>query len=313
MVTYKTVPENKGKQDYFEKAVEIAKKSNEKIAKLFGEKPHEDITFAYYHSAGTISGKIHSEEREFKGYVDGSKELMIIHPEGGDGLFTDLWKEMGVLTDFVLVKYYLCQKYFPKREDFKMYYKYVSDMFAQVISGKYPQNIANFEYKMYVPKKKLKKDVELGLLLNFMNQTSGPEFLFSHLDKIMEDCDIRKTVSTIYNKTVDEIMLPLKEKAIEQARLEAEMLKEKRMKQIEENRKNPNNNFNNRPGNRQGRFVTRDKFKTQNNNSNNNNNDNQRRYSNPNNKNGNNQDKEKSSKYGYSKGPQKQSMPKVNL
>jgi hypothetical protein len=261
------VPENKGTQENFEKIAKIANEKNEKIAKLFGMEPSKDVKAIFYHSSGALSGKIFSQEREFKGYLDGTNEVNIIHPEAVDGLFTDLWPEMEIITEYVFVKYYLCKKYYPNKEDFKLYYKYVSDALADIVSGKFQDKVAKFEYKMYFPGKKLKKDIEVALLLYFMKEHSGIEYIFKYLDKIMEDCDIQKTIKDIYNKSLDELLLPLKEKTIQEERKLQELEKEKRRAAYNANQKN----FNTRNAQRNNtneytkKFVTRDRYKANNN------------------------------------------------
>lgn len=261
---FDTVPENKDHNENFKKACAIAEDRNQVIAKLFGVEPREPKALLF-HSAGALAGKIHSQEREFKGYADGSEELLLVHPDAVDGLFTDLWKEMSVITDFVLVKYYLCKIYYPNREDFKMYYRYISDQLAAVVSGKFQETIAKFEYKFYVRGKKLKKETAVGLLLFYMREHSGTEFIFKNLDKIMEDKDIEKSVSEIYNKSIDELLLPEKEKTIQEERKKQELEKEKRRAAFNANQKNYSTNNAQRPHNTQQRkFVTRDKFKSKN-------------------------------------------------
>ncbi len=260
MVNIKLVPSGKGENENLNKAVLIAEDRNKEIAKILKVPVNENLTFAYYQSAGFISGKIGSPERVFMGYVDHSDEVLLIHPDGGDGLFTDLWDEMKLITDYVLIKYYLCQKYYKNPEDFKLYYKYLSDSLASIISGKYQDSVAKFEFKMYTPGKKLKKDTEIGLILYIMKTFSGVDFIVDNLDKIFEDRKISQTINSIYNKSLDELILPLKEKVIEEERVQRELEKQKRQQQFNQTQNAQ------RPGNSQGKFVTRDKFKSKENN-----------------------------------------------
>ena len=258
---YKEVPENKGNPEYTQKAFEIAKERNLEIAKMFGMEP-KNPTVVYYHSSGSISSKLQSMEKEFKGYIDHTEELMLVHPDAVDGLFTDLWDEMKLITDYVLIKYYLCQKYYPEPKDFKMYYKYLSDSLAAVISDKYQDSVARFELKNYVKGKKIKKDILIGLVLNFMKQYSGKEFIFKNLDTIMEDKDIEKSLEKIYNKTPDDIFMPEKERIVEEDRKKLELEKEKRRAQIREKQQQSQQNsstINNFNPNK--KLVTRDKYK----------------------------------------------------
>lgn len=262
---FETVPQGKNHNENFKKACEIIEERNEQIAKLFGVEKKEPTVY-FCESTGYISKMISSLEKEFKGYVDCTDSLYLVHPDEGSGFFSELWPEMKALSDFVLVKYYLCKKYYPNPEDFKLYYKYVSEQLAQIASGKYQESVAKFEFKFYTKGKKLKKEPALGLLLYIMRENSGIEFIFKHLDKIMEDKDIEKTVQEIYKKSIDEMILPEKQKVLDEEKKKQELEKQKRQAAFNAEQKNYSTNNAQRPNsNNNKKFVTRDKFKAKNN------------------------------------------------
>ncbi len=254
----RTIPADKGHNDNLKKATEIVERKNKDLAKLFGVEKDEDLIASFCDSAGYISSKMQTQERSFVGYVDYSNELLIIHPDAVNGLFTDLWKEMEAITTYSLAKHYICKYHYPKDEEsFRLVHKYISDYTAELISDKYKESIAKFEFRMYTPGKKLKKDVEVGVVLYMIDKLSGRDFLIKNLSKIIENGNMKTVLKTLYNKTLDEMILPLKEKTIEEDRKAAELEKAKRQQQF-----NDTSNAR-RPGNNQGQFVRRDKFKTQ--------------------------------------------------
>ena len=217
-INVETVPANKGEKQIVEKVLKLVEDRNISIAKNFSENP-KDVNVKLFYSASSLRVKLDPNGEGmgvFAGYIDGSDEILIVHPDSVNGLFTDLWKEMSVIIDYSLVKLYLCKKYYPKREDFKMYYKYVSEILAQVVSGKFKEDIAKFDMKTYFEGKKYKKEQELGIVLYLMREYSGTQFIFEHLDKIMRDCDIKKTIFSIYKKSFSELIKPEHEKLLEE-------------------------------------------------------------------------------------------------
>jgi len=213
-----TIPQSREVKEVSDKVFEIVKSRNELIAKDFNMKPL-DVTVNLLESTGVISSKLGPNGDKlgiFAGYVDGHDEILLINPKAVEGLFTDLWPEMGKISDFCLVKMYLCKKYYPEDKDFKMYHKYLSQVLAEVVSGKYKDQTARFDFKMHAPGKFYKKDKELGLVLYLMKKNSGTSFIFEHLDTIMKDLDIKKSVHTIYKKNLDELIKPEQDKIIEE-------------------------------------------------------------------------------------------------
>jgi len=211
-----TIPQSKENKDTTNKIFEIVNSRNELIAKDFKMKPL-DLKVKLLESTGAISSSLGPNGEKlgiFSGYKDCTDEILLINPHAVDGLFTNLWPEMGVITTYALVKMYLCKKYYPNDSDFKLYHKYLSQVLAEIVSGKYKEATANFDFKMHIDGKIYKKDKELGLVLYLMKKNSGISFIFEHLDMIMEDLDIKKSIFKIYNKNLNELIKPEKEKIL---------------------------------------------------------------------------------------------------
>ena len=213
-----TIPQSKEKKEISDKMYEIVNSRNLIIAKDFNMEPL-DVKVLLLESTGSISSRLGPNGEKlgiFTGYVDGSDEILLINPQAVDGLFTNLWSEMGVISNYALVKMYLCKKYYPHDSDFKMYHKYISNVLAEIVSDKFKEETVKFDFKMHSPEKIYKKDKELSLVLYLMKKYSGIGFIFEHLDLIMNDLDIKKSIHTIYKKNLDELIKPEKEKILEE-------------------------------------------------------------------------------------------------
>ena len=209
MIEVLTVPEkteNKETSEFIQKLVEDR---NNSIAKRFNEEPR-DVKVKLFRSKGALVASLGPNGEEmgvFSGYADGADWIALMHPENVEQIFGEnLNKEISILVDNCLTKFYLCQKYFPERTDFKMYYKYVSDALAQISAGNFKESIVKFDIKSYFEGRHYKKDSELMMVFYIMLQNSGLDFIYEHLDKIMEDKDIKKTIFTIYKKSFHELV-----------------------------------------------------------------------------------------------------------
>ena len=182
---------------------------NRVIAKRFGMK-EEDVIVNLYRSKGPLAARIDPNGESlgvFAGYVDGSNEVLMMHPENVAPIFGDnLDKEMVVLGDYALTKLYMCKKYFPNRIDYKLYYKYLSEVLAQISAGNFKKNIVKFDIKTYFEGKKYRKEQEVGIVFHIMIENSGLDFIYEHLDKFVEDKDVKKTVFAIYKKSFSEFV-----------------------------------------------------------------------------------------------------------
>lgn len=220
-----TVPESKEDKEISHKFEKILEDRNRAISRLFKEEPR-DVELRFYFSRSQIVAMIDPNGDSMgvlSGYADGSDYIMIAHPLVVQGLLDDIDKGMLILVDYCLIKFYLCKKYFPQRTDFKMYHKYISDVLSEIASGKFQGDIAKFDIKMFSEERKYKKEQELQMILWIMLEKSGREFIFEHLDKIMKDLDIRKTVFTIYKKSFNELVSQVQKEVLEH---------EKKMKMI---------------------------------------------------------------------------------
>ncbi len=228
-----TVPESKDEKDVTYKYQKVLEDRSSSIAKLF-KMEVLDVTLKLHFSRGAIvaaMGPNGDSMGVFASYGDCDDFINVIHPAAAQGLFSDLDKQMLILIDYCLVKFYLCKKYFPQSTDFKMYYKYLSDVLAGIVSGDFREESIKFDIRMYEDGKKLKKDQELAMIFYIMMKNSGVDFIFEHLDKIMQDCDIVKTVFTIYKKSFSELVKVIKKDVLDEKRKLEELERNKRAAQ----------------------------------------------------------------------------------
>lgn len=157
----------------------------------------------------------------------GVHQIMTIHPKMTGQLFQEPEKEYNVLLDYALLKVYLFEKYGKDANPMAGYFnKYALEMAAQILSDKFLSKIAQFEMKMYTPGKKFsKKELEVGILLYLMREESGKDFVYDNLDKVFEHCNPKKTLNEVYKKNFDDLILPIKEKLIAEARAEQDKRK----------------------------------------------------------------------------------------
>ncbi len=217
-IKVQTVPSNDESEQVNLKIQKLVEDRNVVVAKRFNMQP-QDLTVSLYRSKGQLASKLdpNGEGGVFAGYVDGTDEIMIAHPENVSPIFGDnMDKELVVMSDYCLTKLYMCKKYFPKREDYKLYYKYISEMLAQVSAGNFKENIAKFDIKTYFEGKKYRKDQEVGITFYLMRENSGLDFIYEHLDKIVQECDIKKTIFSIYKKTFGELVTPVQKELVEE-------------------------------------------------------------------------------------------------
>ncbi len=207
-IKIETIP-NKGENIEINQKIEaIVRDRNPIIAKRFNIE-ELDLTVKLYCSKGELAFKLdpNGEHSVFSGYVDGSEEILLFHPANAGPIFGEnIYREMGILIDYSLTKMYLCKKYFPNRSDFKMYHKYISDTLAKISSGSFSAPIAKFDIKSYSEDKRFKKDQEIIMVFYIMLEKSGLDFIYEHLDEIMKDLDIKKTVFTIYKKSFSDLI-----------------------------------------------------------------------------------------------------------
>ena len=291
-----TIPESREDSDVTEKYLTVLDEKNKAVAKRFGME-EEDVTLQFYDSKGALVGSLGPNQTGYgiySGYIDTSNEIKVLHPNAAEGLLNDIPKEIGILIDFALTKLYLCKKYYPKEQDFKLYHKYLADAIGRISAGNYYEKSHKFDIKMWFNGIKYKKDQELGVALYLMLKGSGLDFIYENLDTIMKDLKISKSIETIYNKPMSELIKPVKDKILEEERVAQELEKKKRAAQrdamISERKERElkyaqnNRTPNGADGARRVHISSRN-FSNQNNNNNNNNNSNNRNLNNSNNSN----------------------------
>ena len=225
-----TIPQSRENKDISYKYKKVVEDRNKIIAKRFEMKPL-DVTLKFYFSKGEIVSSLgpnYDGMGVYAGYVDGTDEIMVLHPDAAQGLLDNIDKEILVLIDYALVKLYLCKRYYPNREDFKLYYKYVSESLATFSAGNYRENSIKFDIKMHFDGKKYRKEQELNMVFYVMFKNSGLSFIYENLDKIMLDMDIKKSAFNIYKKSINDLLKPEKEKVIEEQKVKMELERAKR-------------------------------------------------------------------------------------
>jgi hypothetical protein len=228
-----TIPESREDADITEKYLTILDKKNQLLAKKFTMEP-QNVTLQFYDSKGALVGSLGPNQTGYgiySGYVDGSNEIKVLHPNAAEGLLNDISKEIGVLIDFALTKMYLCKKYYPNDKDFKLYHRYLSDAIGRITAGNYHEKSCKFDIKLWFEGIKYKKEQELGVALYLILKASGLDFIYENLDTIMEDLNISKSVEKIYNKPLKELIKPVKETILEEERIAQELEKKRRAAQ----------------------------------------------------------------------------------
>ncbi len=193
------------------KISKIVEDRNSSIAKRFNC-DEKNVSVIVYNSTGTLRVKLNPNDDQmgvYGGYIDGSDEILLAHPSAMQPVYKDnLDKELIIL----------------------IYYKYISETLAQVTSGNFRDTIVKFEIKNYNEEKKCKKDKELIMIFYIMLQKSGIDFIYSHLDEIIKDEDITKTIFKIYKKTFSELIIQYQKELLEQDKKLAATFKPGRVK-----------------------------------------------------------------------------------
>lgn len=230
-----TIPESREDSDTTEKYLTILDKQNQIVAKRFKTEPR-DVTLQFYDNKSALVGSLGPNQNGYgiySGYVDGTEEIKILHPASAEGLLDDIEKELTILIVNCLTKMYLCKKYYPEDKDFKLYHRYLSDIVARISAGNFHEKSIRFDMKLHFDGIKYKKEQELGISFYLMLKNSGLDYIYEHLDLIMSDLKIGKTIETIYNKPLGELIKPVKAEILEDERVAQELEKQKRAAQRE--------------------------------------------------------------------------------
>ena len=208
-ITIETIPEKKEDEETNFKVRNIVEDRNKAIAKKFGIEPF-DVKVNLYYSTSKLVERVGTHDERlgiFSGYVDYEDIINIAHPKAISPIFGDnLDRQIGVMVDYTLIKMYLCKRFYPEASMFKLYYKYLSDIIARVISGNFVKDWIEYEILNYSENNRYKKDVELYMGLYVMLEKSGNDFIYSNLDIFYEDCNIRKSIMRIYRKEFKELV-----------------------------------------------------------------------------------------------------------
>lgn len=170
-----------------------------------------DIEVNLYADGSAVASKVGrtSDDRLgiFSGYVDYEPGFHIAHPTGVEPIFGEnLWKQIGIMIDFCLYKFYLCQIYFPKGKPYKLYYKYLTDSVAKLLSGNYNKESILFEIRQFNDAKRYKKDTELQMTFYVMLEKSDSTMITDNLNELYETCNIQKSLMKIYKKEFKELI-----------------------------------------------------------------------------------------------------------
>lgn len=208
-IIIETLPSSKVEKDVDAKMLQIVKDRNLAIAKKFGVEPYDVKVNLYYNTSQLVS-KVGTHDARlgvFSGYVDYEDCIHIAHPTAIGPIFGDnITKQLVIMADYTLIKMYLCKVFYPNQESYKLYYKYLSESLAKLISGNFVKSSIEFEIKGYSEFKSYKKDVELNLALYVMLEKSGVDFLYFNMKVFFEDCDIRRSLMRIYKKEYKELV-----------------------------------------------------------------------------------------------------------
>ncbi len=210
-ITVINMPENRAVKEVDEKFLALVKDRNEVIAKRFKESTR-DVEINFYfskhalHSAIRLSGETMGI---YCGFLPGTNKINLIHPKSVSTIFGDnLDKEFIIMVDYCLTKFYMNIKYYPEKEQFRLYHKYITEEIAKVSSGNFRKSIVEFDMKSFVEGKRYTKDKELSMILYIMLESSGLDYIYEHLDMIVSDMDIKKTAFTIYKKSLWDLVAP---------------------------------------------------------------------------------------------------------
>jgi hypothetical protein len=163
-----------------------------------------------YYSTSQLVSKVGSHDERlgvFSGYKDYEDIINIAHPLAIEPIFGEnLNKQLYIMADYCLTKMYLCKVFFPNQSDYRLYYRYLSDVVAKLTSGNFLKSSVEYDIKNFTEFKSYKKDIELYMALYVMFEKSGSDFLFENLKIMFDDCDIKKSLMKIYRKEFKELI-----------------------------------------------------------------------------------------------------------
>lgn len=209
MVKITTLPSQKEDLDVNKRIEAVVLDRNKAIAKRFGVEV-KDVDVELYYSTTQLVSKVGSHDQRlgvFSGYVDYQDNICLAHPTAIGPIFSgNIDKQMNLMVDYCLIKFYLCKVYYPNPVDYKLFYKYFSIGLSKITSGNFQKDGINFMIKHFSDLKKYKKDEEILLALYVMLEKSGSDFIYDNLKVFMDDGDVKKSIMTIYKKEFKELI-----------------------------------------------------------------------------------------------------------
>lgn len=220
MVEIKIVnlPETKAVKEVDIKFEALVKDRNKVIAKRFNM-DERDVQVNFHFSKHQLYSAIRAGSDTmgiYCGYLNGTNEINLIHPSTVSTIFgANIDKEFIIMVDYCLTKFYMCKKYFPEKSDFNLFLKHLTEELAKISSGNFRKSIVEFDMKSFVEQRRYSKDKEFSMILYIMLESSGLDYIYEHLDEMVKDKNIKKTVFTIYKKSLWDLIEPY-QKAIKE-------------------------------------------------------------------------------------------------
>ncbi|MDA3855817.1 MAG: hypothetical protein PF569_06140 [Candidatus Woesearchaeota archaeon] len=209
MVKITTIPSQKEELKVNEKIEAVLLDRNKVIAKRFGVEP-EVVDVELYYNTSQLVSKVGSHDQRlgvFSGYIDYQNYICLAHPTAVGPIFGEnIDKQISIMTDYCLIKLYLCKNYYPNPVDYNLFYKHFSNALSKITSGNFQKAGINFMIKNYSEHKMYKKDEEILLSLYVMLEKSGVDFIYENLKVFMEDCNIKKSLMKVYKKEFKELV-----------------------------------------------------------------------------------------------------------
>ena len=208
-IEIRNIPEKKSDEVVDLRIKAIVEDRNRVIAKRFGVEPRDIVVNLFYSTIALVAkvGSVHEKLGIFSGYVDYEDAINIGHPIAISPIFgNNLYKQVGIMIDYTLIKLYMCKVFYPNREGYKLFYKHFTDSLAKITSGNFQKTSVEFIIKNYNADKSYKKDEEAMMVLYVMLEKSGLDFVYENLKVFVEDCNIRKSVMTIFRKDISELI-----------------------------------------------------------------------------------------------------------
>jgi len=216
-----TIPGSKEDKTVTEKIKLIVEDRNKAIAKSLNSE-ELDVEVQIYASTEKLVSLVATADQRlgvFSGHVNFSKGIVLAHPNTVAPIFgEDIYKDFGVMIDYCLIKYYLCQRFYPEQSQYRLYYKYLTDILARIMTTYFNRKTVEFDIKMFSEFKKYTKAQEIFMALFVISEKKGIDLIMDNLDVLYEDCNIKKSIMKIYKKELKELIKISQEEMIKKER-----------------------------------------------------------------------------------------------